>query len=191
VGREKILRESGAALVAALDRESIYAAALDGIQKLKRTFRTPARPISEGSPERMIITAAVEDRVEGFEGLEINLHALPDDIRTPLLKKQPVEVASVDSATMQEIRELFGSEPKRGSVYYVPLLVREELGGMLVVSSDLLLPPELKDSIEILGSETALALESVELTRETQRRQSEERFRFLIQNCQIRSRTMA
>jgi PAS domain S-box-containing protein len=182
VFRERTVRETSAALVAALDQESIYTAALDGAQKLTKDMPGTHVGIAVGSSERMTILAAVGDRAADIEGAKVNLHNPPDSICAHRLEKRSVEVSNIDPIDSAIAQEALSFEPKTGSVYYVPLLIEEELGGLLVVASDSPLPLDLKDSIEVLGSQAALALESVTLARELRQQKSEARFTSLVQN---------
>jgi PAS domain S-box-containing protein len=182
VFRERTLRETSAALVAALDQKSIYTAALDGAQKLTKDMPGTCVGIAVGSSERMTILAAVGDHAADIEGAEVNLHNLPDPICTHLLEKRSVEVSNVDPIDSAVAQEALSFEPKTGSVYYVPLLIQEELGGLLVVASDSPLPSELKDSVEVLGSQAALAMESITLAEELYQQKSETRLRCLVRH---------
>jgi PAS domain S-box-containing protein len=130
----------------------------------------------------MTILAAVGDRAADIEGAKVNLHNPPDSIRAHRLEKRSVEVSNIDPIDSAIAQEALSFEPKTGSVYYVPLLIEEELGGLLVVASDSPLPLDLKDSIEVLGSQAALALESVTLAGELRQQKSEARFTSLVQN---------
>ncbi len=179
--RERTLRESAAALVAALDCEGVYEAALEGAQKLTRDVHGTRVCLAVGPPEKMIVSAAGDEAGEA-QGAEVNLHDLPDSIRSSLLEKKSVYIEHADSETVTVVRDALSFTPKTGSAYHVPLVVREEFGGLLVVSSDSTLPGELKDSLDTLGSQIALALESISLTEELYRRKNEERLHSLLQN---------
>jgi diguanylate cyclase (GGDEF)-like protein/PAS domain S-box-containing protein len=62
----------------------------------------------------------------------------------------------------------------------MPLLVREETRGVLVVATEEPLPRELVDSLESLASQVSLALEGATLAEDLHRRQSEARFGSLV-----------
>ncbi|QIN77622.1 PAS domain S-box protein [Rubrobacter marinus] len=182
MSRERTLRESAAALVAALDREGVYGAALDGARALVRDVPGTRVCLAVGPPEKMTVSAAVGEGAEETEGAEVNLHDLPEPIRASLLGRRPSDVAHAGPGILPGVREALSFEPKTGSAYHVPLIVRDEFGGLLVVSSDAVLPRELKDSVNTLGSQIALALESISLTEELYRRRSEGRLHTLLQN---------
>jgi PAS domain S-box-containing protein len=182
MSRESTLRESAAALVAALNREGVYAAAVEGAQKLARDVPGTRVCLAVGSPEKMSVTTAVGADADQAQGARVNLNDLPEPIRSSLLRRRSVGTEHVDPETVPAVREALGFEPKTGSVYHVPLLVQDEFGGLLVVSSDSVLPPELKDSLDTFGSQIALALESIALTEELYRRKNEEQLHSLLQN---------
>lgn len=179
--REKTLRESAAALVAALNREGVYGAALEGAQKLMLEMPETRLCLAVGPPEKMTVLA-VGDAADEAVGAEINLCDLPDPIRASLLGNRSVDTNHADPETVSAARKALSFEPKIGYIYHVPLLVRDEFEGLLVVSSDSALPPELKDSLDALGAQIALALESLALTEELYRRRNDERLHSLLEN---------
>jgi PAS domain S-box-containing protein len=182
VFRERTLRETSTALVSALDQKSIYIAALDGAQKLTKDMPGTRASIVVGPAEKMTLLAADGDHAAQTDAAEVNLHDLPEPIYTHLLEKRSVEANNVDLIDSDTVPEALRFESKTCSVYYVPLLVQEELGGLLVMTSDSPLPQELKDAIEILGSQAALALESITLAEELHQHTSETRLSCLMRH---------
>ena len=77
---------------------------------------------------------------------------------------------------------LFDFPAATSFVLTVPLFLRSELNGLLVVGSVDKLPRSACDALEALSSQVALALESAALTEDLLRQQSEARFSSLVQN---------
>jgi PAS domain-containing protein len=67
--------------------------------------------------------------------------------------------------------------------FVTPLLVGDELRGVIGVTSASALSDEIKEGLVALGSQVSLALESNTLAEEAQKRKSEEHFRSLVQNA--------
>jgi diguanylate cyclase (GGDEF)-like protein/PAS domain S-box-containing protein len=66
------------------------------------------------------------------------------------------------------------------AVAVLPLTVRSEVRGLLIVSTSLRISPEAADSLDALGTQVSLALEGASLAEDLHRRQSEARFRSLV-----------
>ncbi len=179
VARERTLRSVSAALVAAPDRERIYAAALEGI--LPFIDEAPGTRVSiwSGSSEKDVCMGAAGDHAAEIEGRETYIHQFPDWVRLPLLEGRPVELRPLDAA---EFQSAFAFQTKLGALFMIPLIIQGELRGRIVVASDSALLSEIKYALETLGSQVALALERSDLIEDLHRRQSEERFGSLIQN---------
>jgi PAS domain-containing protein len=62
----------------------------------------------------------------------------------------------------------------------MPLSVRDEARGLLVLCSPVAISRELVDSLESLASQVSLAVEGALLAEDLHRRQSEARFRSLV-----------
>jgi diguanylate cyclase (GGDEF)-like protein/PAS domain S-box-containing protein len=67
-------------------------------------------------------------------------------------------------------------------VLNAPLFMKDELRGLLVVAGLAGVPRAIRDAMEALSSQVALALDSAQVTEELVRRQSEARFSSLVQN---------
>jgi hypothetical protein len=89
VFRERTLRQTSVTLMRALDKESIYAAVLDGVQKLAKDMPGTRAAIATGPAEAMTISAALGDHATEVEGIEVNLQNLPDPICAHLVTIQP------------------------------------------------------------------------------------------------------
>ena len=178
--RERILRKAGSALVAAPDRESIYEATVGAALELAgNTSRTRAS-IVIGSADKMVVATATGDRAAEAHGAQLKPRELPDSVRSAILEEHTAVAERVDPA---ELREALGFEPRAGAVWASPLLVREEFSTALLIDSDSTLANELGDGLEALSSQVALSLESAALAEDLHQRQSEARFRSLIQNA--------
>ena len=70
--------------------------------------------------------------------------------------------------------------PGSAVALFLPLSVREEMRGVLFLSSRTPIARELVDSLESLSSQVSLALEGATLAEDLHRRQSEARFRSLV-----------
>ncbi|MGH3088250.1 MAG: PAS domain S-box protein, partial [Rubrobacteraceae bacterium] len=179
IAREQTLRVSSAALVAAPDREGIYAAALEAI--LPFIDEAPGTRVSiwSGSSEKDVCMRAAGDLAEEIEGRETFIRDFPAEVREPLLEGRSVEVRPGEAASFQDA---FGFQTKLGALFMAPLFVGGRFEGRIVVASDSDLLGEIKYALETLASQVALALERADLIEDLHQRQIEERFRSLIQN---------
>jgi diguanylate cyclase (GGDEF)-like protein/PAS domain S-box-containing protein len=177
--REKALRAAGAALVTATNRESIYAATLDAARSLVGDDAGIRLLVAseEGDPDEFRVVAAVGGDA-GVEGDLLSLTSLPEWKRERLRSHRSYEV-SVDEA---ELAEPLGMPANSAFVLNAPLFMKDELQGMLVVAGPAGVPKAIRDSVEALSSQVALALDSAITTEELVRRQSEARFSSLVQN---------
>src|SRR5207237_3044493 len=66
------------------------------------------------------------------------------------------------------------------AVAVLPLSVRSDIRGLLIVSATARISPEAADSLDALGTQVSLALEGASLAEDLHRRQSEARFRSLV-----------
>jgi diguanylate cyclase (GGDEF)-like protein/PAS domain S-box-containing protein len=177
---ENTLREAGTRLVSALDRESIYQATLDAALKLVEGTPEARVDLATGSEEGMTIVASAGYRAAEIKGDRFNLHTLPEPLRDRLLQKQPVEVERPESS---DLRKDLGLASRVKPFFVIPLLVGDELRGVIGVTSASALSGEIKEGLVALNSQVSLALESNTLAEEAQKRKSEEHFRSLVQNA--------
>lgn len=179
IARESSLRTAGAALVAAADREGIYAAALEAV--LPFVDEAPGTRVSvwSGTSEKDLCVGASGDHAEEIEGKETYINEFPDRVRIPLLEGRSVQISPGEVA---EFQHAFRFDTKLGALFMVPLYVRGQFESRIAVASDSDLPEEIRHALETLGSQVALALERADLIESLHQRQSEERFRSLIQN---------
>jgi len=166
--RERALRAAGIDLVAAAGRDQVNAAAIFAVQAL----------LDEPAAVRLLllkpdgaIVAASSDADEGwpisieterwlhasFTGnAQLSVADLPDEVRSQL---------RLDGSTV---------------ALCLPLSVREERRGVLVLGTPTTVPRELVDSLQALASQVSLAVEGASLSEDLHRRQSEARFRSLV-----------
>lgn len=181
VDRERILRKAGVALVGALNREAIHAAALEATLELMKNEPKPRAYIAAATGEYLIVETAAGDVVAGTEDIRIDLRDLPDSTYMALIEMRSVEIQVAGAPVLRQ--NLGGDNGFVTSVLVCPLRGGEELDGALVVVSGSRFSEELKETLETLGSQTSLALESVALAEDLHSRRSGARFRSLVQNA--------
>ncbi len=181
IDHERILRTTAAALVAAPDRESIYEVTLDATQELVGKASKTWVGIATGSVEEATVVAATGDHAGEVAGARIYLDEYPDAVRAGLLEGRAIEAEHLNITNGSKLKAL-GFEPDTQAVFFAPLLVQARLRGTLVVLTDSTLSEDRKATLEALGREVALALESAALAEEVHRRKSEKRFRSLVHN---------
>jgi diguanylate cyclase (GGDEF)-like protein/PAS domain S-box-containing protein len=178
VTREKALREAGAALVTATNRESIYTAALDAAGAVTGASYGLRLCLVSGFPAQLEVTASVGGEVENATFKPVKMSTLPDTVSSRLFRRRSVEIGAHDAS----IRKNFGYPLDGGPAFVAPLFMRDELKGVFVVAGEGGIPRVVRDGLDALVSQVALALESAELTEDLLRRQSEARFSSLVQN---------
>ena len=177
--REKTLREAGATLVTATNREGIYEAAMQAARTL----------VGDGAATRLLVNVEPDDRetftVVAASGTDHAAVGHRIDIgQLPKWKRQRLHAhASIQTpANESDIARQLGVPPDTQSVFTVPMFLKDELKGLLNVASTGLLARSTCDGLEALCSQVALALDSAALTEDLLRRQSEARFSSLVQN---------
>jgi diguanylate cyclase (GGDEF)-like protein/PAS domain S-box-containing protein len=167
VSRERALRGAGIDLVAAASQDQICAAAIAGVRRLLGDHQSVRLVLfTNGAAE----VAASSDE-NGWQLTESTAQWLCQTKAGWLRTAHE----SAPSAVRADLR-LFAGE----SVLIVPLSIRSEVRGMLVVCSPTGIQPALVDSLEALGAQISLALEGASLSADLHRRQSETRFRSLV-----------
>ena len=167
VSRERALRGAGVDLVAAAGHEQVYAAAISGVERLLGTESCARLALlnpggaevvasSDGAGWDLIPVTADWLSLERAGVLRVSHSALPTLVATDLRLAQGESVA------------------------ILPLSVRADLRGLLIVSSDADISLDLADSLQALGTQIALALEGASLAADLHRRQSEARFSSLV-----------
>lgn len=177
--RETVLRKAGAALVGSRDRESIYKIAVNAALELTGENQSVRTGLSVGPLEKMVVVAATGENNHELVGKRLNVHLLPEHYRERFLAKRPVEIEGDEAA---ELRGALGMTSSSRPSFMVPLFIEDEARGALVAASDSAFSQETKDGLEALGFQTSLALESVAFAEDRLWRQSQVRFRALVQN---------
>jgi diguanylate cyclase (GGDEF)-like protein/PAS domain S-box-containing protein len=167
--RESALRTAGVELVAAAGREQVNESAISAVLALigapagvrlvllNGDSAVMAATSEEGEGEWPVAKDASRWLRESVQGtLQVSRKSLPAPVREQL-----------------RIAEHQGA-------LFLPLSVREDTRGFLVVCSSLSVPRELVDSLESLASQVSLAVEGTILAEDLHRRQSEARFRSLV-----------
>ena len=178
--RDRVLREAGAAFVGARDRESVYAAALGAALKLLDKHPKARVALLAGPAEEMVVVAADGYRASETLGRRFNLSLLPGSMREGFMAKQAVEAERED---VVELQRAMGVTPRSRSFFAAPLFAEEKLRGVLIAANDSAFPREVKEGLESLGFRVALALESIAFAEDRRWRQSEARFRSLMQHA--------
>jgi diguanylate cyclase (GGDEF)-like protein/PAS domain S-box-containing protein len=175
--REKALRAAGAALVTATNRESIYEATITAARSLAgagAAIRMLVR--QEGGEDLTVVAASGGIDVLGREAISLSL--LPGWKRERLESHRSLQVPVSDS----QLAPVLGFPEDTEVVTTLPLFMKGELRGILVVASQAPLPRRVSDALSALVPQAALALDSAALTEDLVRRQSEARFSSLVQN---------
>ena len=176
--REKALRNAGAALVTATNRESIYAATLQAAQSLVGDDAGLRLLVAtEEDPESFQVVAA-SGGGDDVEGTEVSLSILPQWKRFRLQSHRSYEVPVAEA----EMAEALRMPQHAAFVLSAPLFMKEELQGLLVLAGPATISRATRDSVEALSSQVALALDSALTTEALLLRQSEARFSSLVQN---------
>jgi diguanylate cyclase (GGDEF)-like protein/PAS domain S-box-containing protein len=166
VARERALRGAGIDLVAAASNDQICAAAIAGVHRL----------VGEDQSVRLALLAdgkaeVMSDGAGSWKLAEATVEWL-SEARTASLctayEEAPAEVRG-------DLR-LFSGD----TILIVPLSIRSEVRGMLVVCSPTGVQAAVVDSLEALGTQISLALEGASLAADLHRRRSEARFRSLV-----------
>ena len=176
--REKALRRAAVTLTVAATRDSLYAAAQEAFQSL----------LEEVADARVSILIQVEDAVSDFDSAplrpaaggdgRVTLGDLPDAVRRDLWAGQSVALRHGDAkgqwATV--------AGETTADLALSPLMVHDLLQGIVAVTSSAPIPHELDSALAVLGSQVALAAESLLRVEDRYRRAGEERLRALVQN---------
>jgi diguanylate cyclase (GGDEF)-like protein/PAS domain S-box-containing protein len=183
VERERLLRRTAAELVAASDRKRIHEVALDATRTLLEDLPgSVSVAIATGSTQQLTVLAARGSDAEKIIGSCLYLREYSSAARTGLMEGRAVEVEDLRADGSLGSLVTRDGPPYGREGCLVPLLVQARLRGAILALADTPLSEEMKATLEALGREVALALESMALAEQLHRRESEERFRSLIQN---------
>jgi diguanylate cyclase (GGDEF)-like protein/PAS domain S-box-containing protein len=176
--REKALRNAGATLVTATNRESIYAATLQAARALVgEEAGLYLLVATEDDPECFQVVAA-SGGDDATERTSVSLSLLPRWKRDRLQSHRSYEVPVIEA----ELASSLSMPPDASFVLNAPLFMKEELRGLLVLAGPAAVPRATRDSLEALSSQVALALDSALATEALLIRQSQARFSSLVQN---------
>jgi diguanylate cyclase (GGDEF)-like protein/PAS domain S-box-containing protein len=166
--RELALRNAGVELVAAAGGEQVNEAAIAAVLALAG-HPTDVRLLlleDEG------VTVAASSRTDGEWALSKTTSSW---IRDSAASTRQLPVFRLP----QEVRDQLHLSGGRTALI-LPLSVRDEPRGLLVLTTEETVQRELVDSLESLASQVSLAVEGASLSEDLHRRQSEARFRSLV-----------
>ena len=166
--RELALRRAGVELVAAAGHQRVNEAAISAVCALTES-PVSVRLVLLG---RKGVTVAASSQEAGE--WPVTRDAYPW-LRESAKATTQLPFESVPEKVRSELH-LSGGQ----TVLLLPLSVREEVKGLLVLCSPVRIPRELVDSLESLASQVSLAVEGTTLAEDLHRRQSEARFRSLV-----------
>jgi diguanylate cyclase (GGDEF)-like protein/PAS domain S-box-containing protein len=176
--REKALREAGAALVTATNRESILTSAMGAAGSLAADVEAIRMCVMTDESERLEVIAASSG--EDSAGRTFVLGQLESWTKARLNDNVAVQIPLESS----EVAAALGMPlTPGGSLFLSPLFIREALKGIMILSSPNVFTRQVTEGLEALCSQVALALESAQLTEDLLVKQSEARFASLVQNA--------
>jgi diguanylate cyclase (GGDEF)-like protein/PAS domain S-box-containing protein len=177
VRRERVLREAGADLVTATSPADSETRMLAGVRTLLAGVPARAAILHRDGEDAFRVAAAAD---EGTAAKEAGGCRLPPGAVDRLRERQTVELQPDEAPELATALDPAGT---CGVLLLDPLVFQGGLRGALAVTSVHPLPSDLRDALDTLGSQLTLSLESAVLARDLQRRESEARFRSLVQNA--------
>ncbi len=166
--RELALRSAGVELVAAAGREQVNEAAISAVLALVERPTGVRLILFEG--ESAVVAAS--SRTEGDWTISKTTSGW---LRESARSTRQLSLARVPDEVRAQLRLQDGH-----TALLLPLSVRDEARGLLVLTSEVGVARELVDSLESLASQVSLAVEGASLAEDLHRRQSEARFRSLV-----------
>jgi diguanylate cyclase (GGDEF)-like protein/PAS domain S-box-containing protein len=166
--RELALRSAGVELVAAAGREQVNEAAIAAVHSL----------VEQPTDIRLILledegaVVAASSRTENEWTLS---KATSSWIRDSAASTRQVPLVRLPEEVRDHLHLTSG-----WMALVLPLSLRDEPRGLLVLTTEEAVPRELVDSLESLASQVSLAVEGASLSEDLHRRQSEARFRSLV-----------
>jgi diguanylate cyclase (GGDEF)-like protein/PAS domain S-box-containing protein len=167
-GRELALRGAGVELVAAAGHQQVNEAAISAVCALIES-PVSVHLVLLGSKGVTVVASSQEDGE-----WPVSREAYPW-LRESAKATTQVPLKSVPEKVRSELHLGDGQ-----TALFLPLKVRDEVKGLLVLCSPTRIPRELVDSLESLASQVSLAVEGTTLAEDLHRRQSEARFRSLV-----------
>ena len=157
--RERVLRRAGVALAASRDREDLHEATLGAAIELLGSNPAVVMSLWVGPAEGMKEAATTGEAT----GASFGVGDLPEEAQERFSEERSLRVKSDDANLTLGVLE---QNPKAREFFVVPLRVRDEITGAVVVLGRAPLPRESQNALEALGAEVALALENLQLLEE-------------------------
>ncbi len=179
--REKTLRRAGHALVAATDRDAMFAVAIDAAETLVRDRPHWTVRLFAGPTDAMGLVATRGERPVHTPCV-VDLASLPVDAGRALAMGDACVIRSL-AEERPHIDGALGLSPARPVALIVPVVVDDDVTGILAVSLDRIPGESRRRALETVCAQAGLAVETAALTEDLHTRASEERFRSLIQNA--------
>jgi signal transduction histidine kinase len=152
-GRERALREAGAALVSAPTKDATIAVAIQATRQLAGAGAEVLICQADPNGDHPAGEAAPEGRPTGQ--LDETLHTLPHSARRDLLTGASVWLGAGRAGPVSAL----GVSPT-SRLFIAPLVAQGALAGLLVVATPRTLEPRVRDGIDALAFQIALALEA-------------------------------
>ena len=166
--RELALRHAGIALVASAGNDRVDEAVIAATRAV----------VGPGARIRLLLCSA--DRIELAASSEaIAPYAIETDA-AGWLTAMIARIASVPVGSLPACVKIALRVDEQGFVLFLPLVVRDEILGAVVLQTQAALPADMLDSLESLASQISLALEASSLAEDLHRQKSESRFRSLV-----------
>ena len=175
--RERTLREAAAAFVGATSRQSTYDAALAAVPGLVGSLAVATR-LAVGTIDEMEIVDARGGEAQAALGGHVYPQLLSSPDGAAIGHGQSVPVHQLDPRIVDALRLADVS----GELVTSPVLVSGVLRGVLMAVTERPVGPGATTGLETLAAQLALALESAALTEDLHSRQSEARFRAMVQH---------
>ena len=169
---ERVLRQAGSSFVTAMDRDSVNRATIVAARILAGSESSAAVLSATGEAGEFQLVAADGDMANVLEGLR----PLTSAVRGRLL---------LHDSIVAPLAAMFDGQPAvvTGFAALVPLVVRAELRGLLVVAAPVMPTRAAMDSLRNLSVQAALALESAEFAEVLANRRSQQWFASLVENA--------
>jgi diguanylate cyclase (GGDEF)-like protein/PAS domain S-box-containing protein len=175
--RERVLRTAAAELVAAPGKDGIYEATITAVSALVSGHSDAVGvTFAMSSPTAGLIVVA-QSGEPAAEKL-LSLISLRPDVRETL-NEGKVARCAIELAPSTRGGEQDSSE----QILICPLLDKDQLQGLIAVTSATVLPVDLTNTIETLAAQVGLALDREALSETFHARRSEARFQTLVQNA--------
>ncbi|HSL59725.1 MAG TPA: PAS domain-containing protein, partial [Acidimicrobiales bacterium] len=176
--RERVLRDTGSALVAAGSRDETALVALEGVLALTNGLPAGRASVLDYANGWFEVAASVGRQSSGIVGRRIAAEGLPKDVLAAMEQRRAIALEGLRSFDADP-----GAEPEtEASIVVAPLVTRGELRGAIVVVSAAPIARAVVVALWALATEVSLALESAALAEEMHRRRGERRFRALVEN---------